>query len=119
MGQGTNVLFPVRFTDRGVSSAPYGSLLATLKAVTYSFGFWVQYEVVATRTLQVASLINTAGYVVAPSTDTVVSAAVDFISSGSTDLFNGMEHYVLCSVENPHVHYFLKIYLQSGYRAWK
>ncbi len=65
-------------TDRGVSTANYGSVLATLKAVSYSFGFWANYEIVAARTLSVASMVNPAGNVVAPTSATVVAAASDF-----------------------------------------
>ncbi len=90
MGVGTNVIYPVSKTDRGVSTAPYGSIILTLKAVPYTFSFWAQYEIIAARTLQVASLVNPAGNVVQPSKTTVVAAASDF-SPDQIDLLLGKE----------------------------
>ncbi len=78
VGQGSTIVYPVSITDRGVSTANYGSVLAALNAVSYSFGFWTNYEIVATRTLSVASMVNPAGNVVAPTSATVVAAASDF-----------------------------------------
>ncbi len=90
MGVGPNVKYPVRFTDRGVSTAPYGSVISTLKAVQYTFGFWAHYEIIAARTLQVASLINPAGNPIAPSKASAIAAAADF-STDEIDLLLGKD----------------------------
>ncbi len=90
MGHGANIVFPVSRTDRGVSAAPYGNVIAALGAVTYSFGFWAHYEVVQSRILQAASLINPAGNVVHPSSHTVVSAVSDFGDNEALDLMLGI-----------------------------
>ncbi len=91
VGQGATVVYPVSKTDRGVSTTPYGSIIATLKAVPYSFGFWACYEVVAARTLGLGSLVNPAGNVVYPSKATVLSAAADFgYNEGIIDLILGL-----------------------------
>ncbi len=95
MGQGDNVVYPVSRTDRGISTAPYGSIIETLEAVTYSFGFYPYYEVVQTRNLGVGSLVNPAGNVVYPSIDSVVSAASDF-DSEQTDLILGTSAQQYC-----------------------
>ncbi len=94
VGLGDNVVFPVSLTDRGVSTAPYGTILATMKAVPYTFGFWAYYEIIAARTLGVGSLVNPAGNVVHPSTAAVVSAASDFsYSDGVLDLVLGWSFF--------------------------
>ncbi len=94
VGQGANVVFPVSRTDRGVSTAPYGTIVATLKAIPYSFGFWAYYELIAARTLGVGSLVNPAGNVVHPSKAAVVSAASDFsYNDGVLDLVMGWSFF--------------------------
>ncbi len=99
MGQGPNVIFPVRQTERGISSATYGTVIASLKAVPYSFSFWNTLDIVAARTLQTGSLINPAGNVVAPSLATVLSAASDF-SADKTDLLLGTASFSFILIKN-------------------
>ncbi len=86
---GCNTVFPVALTERGVSAVAYGTVIAALKAVPYSFSFQSHYEILAARTLRVGSLVNPSGHVVHPSKDTVLSAVGDF-SSEETDLLLGM-----------------------------
>ncbi len=89
MGAGSQVVFPVSMTERGVSSGTYGTVIDAVKAVAYSLSFWSHHEIVAARTLQVGSLVNRAGQVVHPSKATVVSAMSDF-HADETDLLLGI-----------------------------
>ncbi len=84
-------------TDRGISTAPYGTVINTLKAVTYTFGLWAYYEVIRARTLLSGGMVNPAGNIVFPTKAYVVSAASDFSSyDGVADLVLGIKH-CLCT----------------------
>ncbi len=94
------MVFPVIKAGRGVPATLYGSMIPTLKAIPYSLAFWPQYEVVAARTLQVASLINLAGNVVQSTRDTIISAAIDAVTD-KADLVLGM--YLIYCNGNPYL----------------
>ncbi len=94
VGQGANIVYPVSLTDRGISTAPYGTVINTLKAVTYSFSIWAYYEVIRARTLLSGGMVNPAGNIVFPTKAFVVSAASDFSSDDSVaDLVLGINTF--------------------------
>ncbi len=94
MGQGPDVVFPSSLTDNGLSTAPYGSIIATLTEVPYSFGFWAYYEIVSARVLTAASLVNPAGNIVTPSKESVIAAA-EGSKSDVGDIYLGMKNVSL------------------------
>ncbi len=55
----------------------------TLKENQYSFSFYTYYEITQVRIVQVASMVNSAGNVVRPTQDAIISAIQDFAARGS------------------------------------
>jgi len=69
---------------------PVDGVVPGMINVPYTLGYWTNYDTLSTRTVKAASMVNTAGYVVAPGPDSFISAMNDFArDTSATVLFLG------------------------------